>query len=33
MGNLVANFNLLVRFDKNGLTDHIVPLHGLGYSF
>ena len=33
VGNLVANFNLLIRFDNNGLTDHIVPLYGLGYSF
>ena len=33
VGSLVANFNLLIRFDNNGLTDHIVPLYGLGYSF
>jgi hypothetical protein len=29
----VANFNLLVRFDDNGLTARAVPLFGLGYSF
>jgi hypothetical protein len=32
-GNLVANFNVLVRFDNNGLTARLVPLFGLGYSF
>jgi hypothetical protein len=32
-GNLVATFNLLVRFDNNGLTARVVPLYGLGYSF
>ncbi len=32
-GNLIANFNLLVRFDNNGLTARVVPLYGLGYSF
>jgi hypothetical protein len=32
-GNLVANFNLLLRFDNNGLTARTVPLFGLGYSF
>jgi hypothetical protein len=32
-GNLIANFNVLVRFDNNGLTARIVPLFGLGYSF
>jgi hypothetical protein len=32
-GNLVANFNVLVRFDNNGLTARFVPLFGLGYSF
>lgn len=32
-GNLVANFNVLVRFDDNGLTARAVPLFGLGYSF
>jgi hypothetical protein len=33
MGDLVANFNVLVRFDNNGLTARFVPLVGLGYSF
>lgn len=32
-GNLVANFNVLVRFDNNGLAARAVPLFGLGYSF
>jgi len=32
-GNLVANFNALVRFDNNGLVARVVPLVGLGYSF
>lgn len=32
-GNLVANFNLLVRLDDNGLTARTVPMFGLGYSF
>jgi hypothetical protein len=32
-GNLIANFNVLVRFDNNGLVARIVPLVGLGYSF
>jgi hypothetical protein len=32
-GNLVASFNLLVRFDNNGLTARVVPLYGIGYSF
>jgi hypothetical protein len=32
-GNLIANFNVLVRFDNNGLTARAVPLFGLGYSF
>jgi hypothetical protein len=31
--NLIANFNVLVRFDNNGLTARLVPLLGLGYSF
>jgi hypothetical protein len=31
--NLVADFNVLVRFDNNGLTARFVPLVGLGYSF
>jgi hypothetical protein len=33
VGNLIANFNLLVRMDNNGLTARVVPLFGLGYSF
>ena len=33
VGNLVANFNVLVRFDDNGLSARAVPLFGLGYSF
>jgi hypothetical protein len=32
-GGLVATFNMLVRFDHNGLTARVVPLYGLGYSF
>jgi len=32
-GSLVANFNVLVRLDNNGLTARVVPLFGLGYSF
>ncbi len=32
-GNLVANANLLIRFDNNGLSARFVPLFGLGYSF
>lgn len=33
VGNLVASFQMLVRFDNNGLTARAVPLYGLGYSF
>lgn len=33
VGNLVANLNILVRFDNNGLTARFVPLYGLGYTF
>lgn len=33
MGPLVLNFNVLVRFDNNGLTARYVPLYGLGYTF
>ena len=33
LGDLVANFNVLVRFDNNGLTARLTPLIGLGYSF
>jgi len=33
VGNLVATFQMLVRFDNNGLTARAVPLYGLGYSF
>jgi hypothetical protein len=33
VGNLIANANVLVRFDNNGLVAHLVPLFGLGYSF
>jgi hypothetical protein len=32
-GNLVANFNLLTRLDRNGLSARVTPLFGLGYSF
>jgi hypothetical protein len=32
-GNLVANFNLVIRFDDNGLVARAVPMFGLGYSF
>jgi len=32
-GNLVANANVLVRLDDNGLTARVTPLFGLGYSF
>jgi hypothetical protein len=30
---LVANFNLVVRLDDNGLVARAVPMFGLGYSF
>jgi hypothetical protein len=33
VGNLVATFNLLVRFDSNGLTARATPLYGLSYTF
>ena len=33
ISNLVATFNMLVRFDSNGLTAHLTPLYGLGYTF
>jgi hypothetical protein len=33
VGNLVATFNMLVRFDNNGLTARATPLYGLGYTF
>lgn len=33
IGNLVASFNVLVRFDGNGLTTGAAPLYGLGYTF
>lgn len=33
VGNLVASFNVLVRFDNSGLTARVAPLYGLGYSF
>ncbi|MGD0966410.1 MAG: hypothetical protein ABSA57_21280 [Candidatus Acidiferrales bacterium] len=33
LGNLVATFNMLVRFDSNGLKAKTVPLFGLGYTF
>jgi len=32
-GNLVANFNMVIRLDNNGLTARAVPMFGLGYSF
>ena len=32
-GNLVATFNMLVRFDSNGLTARATPLFGLSYTF
>jgi hypothetical protein len=32
-GNLLANLNVLVRLDDNGLVARVVPLFGLGYSF
>ena len=32
-GSLVATFNMLIRFDSNGLTDRYVPLYGLSYTF
>jgi hypothetical protein len=31
--NLVATFNMLVRFDNNGLTARATPLFGLSYTF
>jgi hypothetical protein len=33
IGDLVATFNILVRFDNNGLTARATPLFGLGYTF
>lgn len=33
LGNLLATFQALVRFDDNGLTARLTPLYGLGYSF
>jgi len=33
VGNLVATFQALVRFNDSGLTARVVPLYGLGYSF
>lgn len=33
VGNLVATFNMLVRFDNNGLTARATPLFGLSYTF
>ena len=33
IGNLVATFNMLVRFDNNGLTARATPLYGLSYTF
>lgn len=32
-GNLVASFNILVRFDNNGLVARTVPFYGLSYTF
>jgi len=29
----VATFNMLIRFDNNGLTDRFVPLYGISYTF
>lgn len=31
--NLVTTLNFLVRFDRNGLRDGVVPLFGLAYTF
>jgi hypothetical protein len=33
VGNLVGTFNMLVRFDNNGLTARATPLFGLAYTF
>jgi hypothetical protein len=33
VGSLIANANVLVRFDNKGLVAHLVPLFGVGYSF
>jgi hypothetical protein len=33
VGNLVASFQTLVRFDNSGLVARITPLYGLGYGF
>lgn len=33
VGNLVATFDALVRFNDAGLTARFTPLYGLGYSF
>jgi hypothetical protein len=32
-GDLVGTFNMLVRFDNNGLVSRAVPLFGLSYTF
>lgn len=33
VGNLVANFNYLIRLDNSGLVARATPMFGLGYSF
>jgi len=33
VGNLIATFQALVRFNDSGLTARFTPLYGLGYSF
>jgi hypothetical protein len=33
VGNLVAMFNVLVRFDNNSLVSRLSPLFGIGYSY
>lgn len=33
VGNLVGTFNMLVRFDNNGLSARATPLYGLSYTF
>ena len=31
--NMVANFNMVIRLDNNGLVARAVPMFGIGYSF
>jgi hypothetical protein len=33
ISDIVGTFNMLVRFDSNGLVARAVPLFGLSYTF